>query len=70
MPAPKLPQGGPEVVDLLADLLDHGPHIGLQVLALGPADVLGADPRLAQLRPQVLQLGISASDLTNRHSPR
>src|SRR5215212_4703024 len=50
-------QGGPEVVDLVAEPPYRGPDLGLQALALGPTNIPGADPRLLEQEPQVLQLG-------------
>jgi hypothetical protein len=64
-PLAELPQGSPEVVDVVADLLHFGPHLRLQALALRTAEPLGASPLLLQPEALVLQLRDPLADLSS-----
>src|SRR5919112_2019239 len=58
-------QGSSQVVDLVADLLQFGPELRLQALALGTAEPSGAAPLLLQPEALVLQLGDPVTDLSS-----
>src|ERR671913_2081499 len=64
-PLAELPQGSPQVVYVVADLLHFGPELRLQALALGTAEVSGAAPLLLQPEALLLQLRDPVADLSS-----
>jgi hypothetical protein len=63
-PLAELLQGSSQVVDVVADLLQFGPELRLQALALGSAESSGAAPLFLQPEALVLQLSDPAADLS------
>ena len=61
----ELLQGSSQVVDVMADLLQFGPELRLQALALGSAEPSGAAPLLLQPEALLLQLGDPVADLSS-----
>jgi hypothetical protein len=66
----ELLQGSPQVVDVMADLLQFGPELRLQALALGTTVSSGAAPLLLQPEALLLQLRDPLADLSSpAHMP-
>jgi hypothetical protein len=63
-PLAELLQGSSQVVDVVADLLQFGPELRLQALALGRAESSGAAPLFLQPEALVLQLSDPVADLS------
>ena len=63
-PLAELLQGSSQVVDVVADLLQFGPELRLQALALGSAESSGAAPLFLQPEALVLQLSDPVADLS------
>src|SRR5215216_3507119 len=61
----ELLQGSPQVVDVMADLLQFGPELRLQALALGTTVSSGAAPLLLQPEALLLQLRDPLADLSS-----
>src|SRR5215216_6971847 len=64
-PLAELLQGSPQVVDVVADLLQFGTELRLQALALGSAEPSGAAPLLLQPEALLLQLRDPVTDLSS-----
>ena len=63
-PLAELLQGSPQVVDVVADLLQFGPELRLQALAVRTAEPSGAAPLLLQPEALLLQLRDPVADLS------
>jgi hypothetical protein len=63
-PLAELLKGSTQVVDVVADLLQFGPELRLQALALGSAEPSGAAPLFLQPEALVLQLRDPVADLS------
>ena len=64
-PLAELLQGSPQVVDVVADLLQFGPELRLQALALRNARPSGAAPLCLQPEALLLQLRDPVADLSS-----
>src|SRR5215207_6217228 len=64
-PLAELLQGSPQVVDVVADLLQFGAELRLQALALGTAEPSGAAPLCLQSEALLLQLRDPVADLSS-----
>ena len=64
-PLAALLKGSTQVVDVVADLLQFGPELRLQALALGSAEPSGAAPLFRQPEALVLQLRDPVADLSS-----
>src|SRR5215207_11658504 len=64
-PLAELLQGSPQVVDVVADLLQFGPELPLQSLAFGTAEPSGAAPLFLQPEALLLQLRDPLADLSS-----
>ena len=63
-PLAELLKGSPQVVDVVADLLQFGTELRLQALALGSAESSGTAPLLLQPEALLLQLRDPVADLS------
>ena len=64
-PLAELLKGSSQVVDVVADLLQFGPELRLQALALGPPEPSGAAPLCLQQEALLLQLSDPVADLSS-----
>jgi hypothetical protein len=64
-PLAELPQGSPQVVYVVADLLHFGAELRLQALALGTTEPSGAAPLCLQPEALLLQLRDPLADLSS-----
>jgi hypothetical protein len=64
-PLAELPQGSPQVVYVVADLLHFGAELSLQALALGTTEPSSAAPLCLQSEALLLQLSDPIADLSS-----